>query len=170
MNTDEFGRIVLGTEEAPVTTFALNRGGRLEAMLRADTVSAWETAAQSRNLLVEKTLEDESVVLVPGEGITIDGPMYITTTPATFDEDGNELTAAVQDPRPHYNIIIEGVALETRNADDTMPRWEETLLMWMNLGTQIDAPEQNNAEDGMKLSDVTVIDPTTVQQRDRVFL
>jgi hypothetical protein len=162
IRSDEHGRILLGTEESPITTYAINAAGWIEAMLRAESVAAWESAAESRHLLNRVTLDDGAEVLVPAEHVHIAGPIYPVITPAVLDEEGNIVTNAVTDPRPHYNLRIGPWAQETLADDGVTPRWQETVLLWMQNGAPIDPVEKNKAEDGVKLSGITLIDPTTI--------
>jgi len=162
IRSDEYGRILLGTEESPITTYAINAAGWVEAMLRAESVAAWEAAAESRYLLNRVTLDDGAEVLTPAEHVHIAGPIYPVLTPAEYDADGEITTPAVTDTRPHYNLRIGPWAQETMADDGVTPRWQETVLMWMNLGAPIDPAERNRNEDGIKLSNITLIDPTTI--------
>ena len=162
IRSDEYGRILLGTEESPITTFAINAAGWIEAMLRAETVAAWEAAAESRYLLIRVTLDDGAEVLTPAEHVHIAGPIYPVLTPAEYDADGEITTPAVTDSRPHYNLRIGPWAQEPLADDGVTPRWQETLLLWMGHGSPIDPAERNRNEDGIKLSDITLIDPTTI--------
>jgi len=162
IQSDEHGRILLGTEENPITTYAINAAGWVEAMLRAESVQAWEAAAESRHLLNRVTLDDGAEVLTPAEHVHIAGPIYPVITPAVLDEEGNITTPAVLDTRPHYNLRIGPWAQKPLASDGATPRWQETLMLWMGYGQKIDPAERNRNEDGVKLSDITLIDPTTI--------
>ena len=162
IRSDEYGRIILGTEESPIITYAINAAGWVEAMLRAESVAAWETAAESRHLLIRVTLDDGAEVLTPAEHVHIAGPIYPVLTPAVLDEEGNVVTDAATDPRPHYNLRIGPWAQEALADDGVTPRWQETLMLWMGHGQKIDPAERNRNEDGIRLSDITLIDPTTI--------
>jgi hypothetical protein len=108
------------------------------------------------------TLDDGAERLVPAPHVHIAGPIYPVITPAVIDEEGNVTTPAVLDTRPHYNLRIAPWAQKALADDGVTPRWQETVLMWMANGSPIDPAEKNKAEDGIKLSDITLIDPTTI--------
>ena len=163
--TDENGYVLLPDDSR---SYAWNAGGWIEAMVRADDVATWESAAEARHLLIRTTLDDGAEVLVPAPHVHIDGPMYPVTTPATYDEEGNVLTPAVTDSRPHYNLRIAPWAQEALAEDGVTPRWYETLVMF-HQGTPITEADRNRAEAGIYTSGITVLDPETIASPQRVW-
>ena len=158
IRTDDKNRILLGTEESPITTYLINAGGFIEGSLRAQSVAHWETAAEARRLLVRN---EETDTLHPAEHVNIVGPYYPVITPAVLDAEGNITTPAVTDSRPHYDIRISPWAMQAPSSDGSMLWWEETALLWMANGTPITEAEKNKAEDGIDLNGITLLDRTT---------
>lgn len=173
MRSDALGRIILGTDEAPIPTFLLSRSGRVEFCLRADSLADWEREGQAAGILVQDPEDEEGNTppLRTGLGNIVERISPPLITAATFAADGvTELTAAAYDERPHFDIILEGPALATMAPDNSMPMWELIGLTWMGRGSAITALEQNATEAGMKRSGITLLDPTTFNKRGHRFL
>lgn len=154
--------LIQDREGNDVAVYIAFHGGMVDAIVRADTQADFETAALSRNLMIE----DEEGRRPWADGIegSVLGPVEVT--PATYDEDGNQLTAPVMDNRYHVNLRIHGVAL-TRTTDG-FENWKQTAIDWTVHGT----PDTNvNAEEqGVKLANVVLIDPATIKTPTRVTL
>lgn len=167
IQTDDSGRILLS--DGVTSGYAMNRGGWVEAAIRADTISHWEAAAESRNLLRRVTQGDGTETLVrAASDVHIDGPFYPVITPAALDDEGNVTTAAVTDSRPHYNLRIGRFSQQTMNTAGTMPRWLETLEIFMS-GDEIPEADRNKSEDGLVLDGITILDPLTIATPQRVY-
>lgn len=133
----------------------------IEAMCRAETREAWDAAALANNLLRQDVIgtdEDDEPILsdpYPTYGVNIEhiGPVVIT--PATYDEEGEELTPAVLDTRHHVNFRI--------SADLA---WQPIALAWMTMG----APDEpNKSEEAKVLAGVSLINPDSVNSPSRTW-
>lgn len=164
--------IIVAPDGTEVQCFVEEKDGMIDAILRADTRAAWETAAIAAEILEYITLrapEGDGYVdvlrPVPGNNIDIIGAAVIEE--AVLDEEGNEVTPAVLDERFHVNLRLAEPALSKVN-DQGYPKWKETVLTWMNFG--VEDTESNKNEVGVKLSNVTLIDPSSINTKARVWL
>lgn len=159
--------ITIETPQGEVEVFAAWSGGMLDAIIRAETQQDWINAAVSRELLFQEQQEDGSVTLRRGKGVDITEIGVHVLTPGTYDDQGNELTAPVVDPRYHVNIRLNGYALEKLNSDGTMPQWVETVVAWTTQGTPV--AEKNAQEEARELYKVQLIDPATISSPSRIW-
>jgi hypothetical protein len=148
-DADSHGRLKFGA----ISQWVLDAGGAVDALIRADTIAEFETAALARGLL-----NDVEGTLRPAEHVEIAG--------AVLDEQGEVVTPAVLDTRPHYDLRIHDDALTRLATDGFTPRWEETVGLWM-AGPAIPEQAKNKNENGRKLSGVTLIDPASVTRSHR---
>lgn len=132
----------------PVEVFVRIADGYVDVMCRAAYKSAWTAAATANKLL------DAEGNPVPGVSIDEIGDMIVT--PATYDEEGNEITPAEFDNRFHVNFRIA----EHLN-------WQPIALAWMEHGNDDAAP--NKDEETRTLAKVSLIDPDTVKTPARVW-
>lgn len=149
-----------------VEVFIKISGGFVDAIVRADTKEDFETAAIARKLMVQETLEDGVTTRnVPAEGINIDALGPVVITPAVLDVDGNVTTPAVMDNRYHANIRIEEPAISAKT--DGFENWKQTAIDWTTYGTP--DTSVNAQESGLKLANVVLIDPDTINSPSRVW-
>jgi hypothetical protein len=83
-----------------------------------------------------------------------------TLVPATYDEEGNEITPAVVDSRYHVNFWMAPWLVE-RNG------WEQWALTWTQNG-QPGTP--NHAEESVVYEGIELINPLTVTSPSNVLL
>ncbi len=122
---------------------------------------------------------DEQGNLAPAEGVTIDEIGPITKTPATYDEEGNELTPAVIVGGHHVNLRASGAIAEmltqglpqTDAEGNPLGLFERTHLLslipgleWVPI-TEEGVPEGYQGPNGVRL-----FDPAVVNNRRRVWL
>lgn len=163
--TDKHGRLKFGG----VSQWVLDAGGAVDALIRADTIAEFEAAGLARSLLVEVIDEETGEPtgqVRPASYTVIAGPFYPIITEAVLDEQGEVVTPAVLDTRPHYDLRIHDDALTRLATDGFTPRWEETVGLWM-AGPAIPEQAKNKNENGRKLSGVTLIDPASVTRSHR---
>lgn len=132
----------------PVEVFVRIADGYVDVMCRAAYRKAWTDAATANKLIDA----DGN----PAPGVSIDEIGDVIVTPATYDEDGKELTPAVIDNRFHVNFrIAEHLA------------WQPIALAWMSQGN--DDAVANKDEETRTLAKVSLIDPDTVKTPARVW-
>ena len=132
----------------PVEVFVRIADGYVDVMCRAAYRKAWTDAATANKLIDA----DGN----PSPGVSIDEIGDVIVTPATYDEDGKELTPAVIDNRFHVNFrIAEHLA------------WQPIALAWMSQGN--DDAVANKDEETRTLAKVSLIDPDTVKTPARVW-
>lgn len=143
----------------PVTVFTRTTPeGYIDAICRADNKAAWEAAALSQGLYVAG---ESDPMPAPGVNVDILGPVVLT--PGIYDEDHNEITAAVMDNRYHVNLRIAEPMLSKVNSAG-FERWKVTAINWTLYGVDVAA---NAAEAGKELGSVTLIDPDTISSPSR---
>lgn len=163
--------IIAAPDGTEVECFVVERDGMIDALLRADTEEAWTAAAISAEILEYATVKKEDGTTetflrpVKGNNIDVIGPVVLVD--GQVDEEGNEIQPPIMDVRHHVNLRVTEPALSKVN-DAGYPKWKETVLAWMNFG--IDDTESNKNEAGKKLSDVTLIDPSTISTPKRAWL
>lgn len=158
--------IIVAPDGTEVECFVTQREGMIDALLRADTQAAFEQAAIAAEILEPIQMEDGTEKLVPVRGNNVDviGPVEIA--PGEFDENENVLVEPLFDNRYHVNLRIAEPALSKLN-DQGYPKWKATVLTWMQYGA--DDVNSNKNEVGKKLSNVTLIDLTTIQTPAQVW-
>lgn len=172
MTTDDQGRPLINDE--PV--YATLSGGRLSALVRATDEATFDTVGLQVGLLRYQNPAQDAVVdeegnviteavpasgaIIPTQGNTVVrlGPHVIT--PATYDDEGNELTPAVMDDRYHVNFTL-GPEATARG------EWITWIEQWMANGTLAD---QNKSEVALEYQGVEVIDPASIQSPSNVLL
>lgn len=145
-----------------IETYTLGIGGQLLAYGRAETDADLDAALLAEGLMVEVDNGDEGVEIRPLEHVGIDKFAY-TITAAVTDEDGNVIEPSVVDPRPHFNLYIDLAEVDSEAVF-------ATVLKWMQHGESIDPAEQNNAENGQRLGNITLLEPGTFQPARRFAL
>ena len=130
--------------------------GILRAMIRATDKATFDAAALQVGLRV--TNEEGDTVTPRSVTITELGPYVIT--PATYDEEGNELTPAVVDNRYHVNFWID-----LARADALL--WQQWAPLW-TINGQVAAANAN--EVAYAYNGVELIDPMTVSSPSNVLL
>lgn len=149
---DDEGRLLIDDTRV----YAALSGGKLSVMVRATDRATFFAVAEQVGLV--EADEDGNVAPIRDVTITELGPYVIT--PATFDEDGNELTPAVLDNRYHVNFWLGPTVVE-RN------QWQAWLLQWMENG---EAAQPNKDEASVGLSGIELIDPATIKSPANVLL
>jgi hypothetical protein len=172
MTTDDYGRPLI--DDTPV--YATLSGGRLSTMVRATDEATFDTVGLQVGLLRYENPAQDAVVdedgnviteavpasgaIIPTQGNTVVrlGPHVIT--PATYDDEGNELTPAVMDDRYHANFTLgpEATARE---------EWVAWIEQWMANGT---LAQQNKSEVALLYQGVEVIDPASISSPSNVLL
>lgn len=151
--------------------------GNLWAMIRATDKATFDAQALEVGLKVHTNPAQPSVIdpeteevitpaveasgpLVPAPGVTITelGPHVLT--PASYDDEGNEITPAVLDNRYHVNFWLSPRLVETG-------AWETWAVAWTENGTPASA---NNQEQAVLFQGIELIDPMTVQHPANVLL
>ena len=153
--------IIQDPEGNDVEVFVRIEGGFVDTLLREDVPGALMVGAIYYELLKET---DRDIEWVDGVEVTQVPPIILQD--AVYGEDGEVITEAVVDPRPHYNMRIHGPALKTLN-EDGYPKWQAMALSWKAHG---EAAAANKAEVGLFLAGVTQIDPDTVSTPQNVWL
>ena len=184
--------IIQDADGNDVTVFVRSTGGMVDAICRADTQAAWETAALSQGLRITKqtfrtdilepavyaedtgelisaavtedVLTDGWTEYAPGAHVDPLGPVVLTA--AVFGGDGEVITPAVMDSRYHVNLRITEPMLSNRNTAG-IPKWMVTAMNWTAYGQAVAG---NAAETGLHLGGVTLIDPDTINSPSRVWL
>lgn len=160
-----------------VRVYATLSGGILSCMVRATDQATFDAQALSVGLKVYTNRAQPAVIdpetsevvtpaveasgpLIPAPGITITeiGPMVLTS--GTYDEDGNEVTSPVVDPRWHVNFWLGPAAVERG-------LWKQWGVAWTQNGQPVDP---NNAEEAIVYAGIELIDPATVQHPENVLL
>ena len=140
-----------------VEVFADAIANGIYARIRSDSEAERIYAFEARGLLQR----DENNELVYAPGVTYFAYPPIELTPATYDEDGNEITPAIHDTRPHGDIFVGEPALSVMDDNfENMSKVHVTLLMWSGYGDPNIVPNAN--EQGRKLSGITLIDSRTI--------
>ena len=170
--TDENGRLYVN--DTPV--FARLSGGTLHCMIRAINKETFDAVALQIGLLrYENPAQDEIVDeegnviqeavqasgdLIPAPDVTIArlGPYIIT--PTTYDENGDELTSAIQDDRYHVNFWLHPKAVENG-------AWESWIVQWMQSN---DVGVANKNEKSLEAMGIELIDPLTIASPSNIIL
>jgi hypothetical protein len=153
-----------------IPAFVTFDGPHLRAMVRATDKATFDAQAFEVGLKVHKNPAQPAVIdpetdevireavpasgpLIPAKGVTIAelGPRIIT--PGTYDDEGNEITPPVIDPRFHANFWLH----EARG------NWESWALMWSAYGEPGDS---NKNESSLLLRGVELVDPDTINTPD----
>ena len=139
-----------------VTVFIkFSHGMFVDAILRANDKATWEAAAIAQGLMVDVPERGP----IPVRGVSVAPIGSVVLTPAVMSEDGETtLTPAVTDVRYHLNMRISEPLLSALNVDG-FQKWKVTAINWTSYGT--DAAGNKN-EQGKTLSNVTLIDPDTI--------
>lgn len=171
--TDETGRLYV--DETPV--YAKLSGGVLHCMIRCTDEATFETVGLQVGLLRYENPAQDAVVdpetgeeitpavpasgaIIPTQGNTVTRLGSHVITPATYDEEGNEVTPAVMDNRFHVNFWLSPEA--TKRGE-----WEAWIVQWMLNGT---LAEQNKSEVALLYQGVEVIDPASISSPSNVLL
>ena len=158
-------------------------GGMIDAEVRATDEAAFVAAALDQGLYVKEMqtvvdedgveteepvlYEDGNEIIRPAAGVSVSvlGPVVII--PASYDDDGNELTPPVMDNRYHVNLRMAGAAL-TAADESGYPDWQTTAILWTESG--VEDTEINSHESSLIFSDVGLIDPESIDTPQRVWL
>ena len=171
--TDETGRLYV--DDTPV--YAKLSGGVLHCMIRCTDEATFEAVGLQVGLLRYENPAQDAVVdpetgeeitpavpasgaVIPTQGNTVTRIGSHVITPATYDEEGNEVTPAVMDDRFHVNFWLSPEA--TKRGE-----WESWIVQWMSNGT---LAQQNKSEVALKYQGVELIDPLTVGTPSNVLL
>ena len=165
------------TEQETPRLYVSIEGGRLQAMVRATDQATFDQKALEvglkvyTNPAVPAVTDPEtgevitpeipaSGALIPAPGVTITEMGPHTLVPATYDEEGNEITPAVVDSRYHVNFWMAPWLVERG-------LWEQWALTWTQNG-QPGTP--NHAEESVVYEGIELIDPLTVTSPSNVLL
>lgn len=143
-------------------------GGMIDAIVRADTYDDWISAAVDAYLLFEEHDEANNIYYRPGDGVNISEIGSIVIVPAEYDANNEIVTEAVMDDRYHVNIRLAGYALERVNEETGNLQWKDTVELWSMMGE--DDLNSNKNEFGKKLYNVTLIQPSSISTKKRIFL
>ena len=171
--TDETGRLYVDD----TAVYATLSGGVLHCMIRCTDEATFEAVGLQVGLLRYENPAQEAVVdpetgeeitpavpasgaVIPTQGNTVTRIGSHVITPATYDEEGNEVTPAVMDNRFHVNFWLSPEA--TKRGE-----WEAWIVQWMLNGT---LAEQNRSEVALLYQGVEVIDPASISSPSNVLL
>ena len=160
-----------------VRVYAVMDRGNLWCMVRATDKETFDAQAVAVGLKVYTNPEQPAVIdpetqevitpavpasgpLIAAPGVTIAEMGPYTLVPATYDLEGNEVTAPVLDNRYHANFWL-GPRLVERGL------WKQWALAWTANGQPVNP---NNAEEAVALQGIELIDPTTVSSPSNVML
>lgn len=168
----------IGTDSEPILVNVRVSGLMVDAIVRATDEATFIAAAKTAGLMyqLEETVVDVetgelSVSLLDewvwADGISIDVLGSVLVTPATYDELGVELTAAVMDERYHVNLRLMPPATLKLN-EQGVERWKAWAQSWSVYGV-VDAVN-NSGESALVMLGVSLIDPDTVSSPSRKWL
>jgi len=152
----------IGTQDDPTLIYAKASGPFIDCSIRCETRDDFLAAA----VYAELMYQDADGAYQQANGVQIDevGPMVIT--PGTYDEEGNEVTPPVIDPRHHVNFRLSGSAL-TNEDEFGVLKWQKWAMAW-TFGGSPDL-DKNANEDALKLYGVSLIDPDTISSATRTW-
>lgn len=163
-------------DEKEIEVFAVHHGSHVDFCLRAKDRATWDQVALKYGLLVSDEPEGvlDKVLPVrlkpvsgePAPGVHINHIGPVTLTPATYDENGEVVTAAKMDNRHHINLRLTKPILHRRNEAGNLA-WEEILLDWMQNGKEA---KPNNEERSKTQHGVELLDATSISNPTRVWL
>ena len=158
-------------------------GGIIDAEVRATDETTFVAAALDQGLYVKEMQtvvdedgveteepvldEDGNEIIRPAAGVNVSVIGPVVVVPATYDDDGNELTPPVMDNRYHVNLRMAGAAL-TAADENGYPNWKTTAILWTENG--VEDTEVNNHESSLVVEGVGLIDPESIDTPQRVWL
>ena len=158
-------------------------GGMIDAEVRATDEAAFVAAALQQGIYVREMQtvvdddgveteepvldEDGNEIIRPAAGVNVSVIGPVVVVPATYDDEGNELTPPVMDNRYHVNLRMAGPAL-TAADENGYPDWQTTAILWTESG--VADTEINSHESALIVEDVGLIDPESIDTPKRVWL
>jgi len=135
----------------------------IDFMLRAATEQDFNTFGVAEGWLIF----DDDGLRVAG-GVDIDRIGSIVTTPGTYDEDGNQLTAPVIDNNYHVNVRLHGFMFNADTKHNGENRYSKSdFAKRMMAGNKRSFGKRPTKS--YKLGAVELIDPNTLQTPSRVW-
>ena len=154
---------------------ASGSSGMVDVILRGEDTSILKAALIEQGMLVD----DGNGLYYTAAGVDITpywepskqdfSDLFSPTITPAVVVDGEVVTPAVIDTRPHLNIrLSDNAVLKESQATPGELQWVETLVLWMLYGD--DDPLVNKSESAIKYSSISLVEPESVNTQQRVWL